>query len=377
MARKESLDIGYLNDIFENKDGIYSKDALLLQDILKYGISKERSLNFKFTDMAKWLMNNNREFHDYYAGSHDTMTNRIAKRRQRIQAALNKLQNLRLVVQTGSIKAERNNLETPTYDLTRNGYFSAALVSINASKHLKKDELQLMYDVFYGVLESLLTATISENSDTKSIVIKKIFQKIKEKSLIHEFGVEVLNTLHSNERDQMLETVEEILTLLDFPYGLRKLGRTSFLDLWKESVNELESDRKAALLFSYKLRIETQWSVAGTLNQEKTRMANASNFSSAIVDVDCWKCKIRTSCPVSVVELLECVFERRVKEGTQLLTGYQVSCPRCGGDDVFTWILMPKKEPQIIHVTPNWWHFPIENDNEEPILSRLRGTWGQ
>ncbi len=60
-----------INIIFErDSNGITpTLDALLYQDILKYGTEQQYENGFRFTQLANWLMKRNDEFYNYYTGS--------------------------------------------------------------------------------------------------------------------------------------------------------------------------------------------------------------------------------------------------------------------------------------------------------------------
>jgi hypothetical protein len=62
-------------------------NSLLYQDILRYPVEHNYTDGFKFNELARWLIKNNREFSEHYTDSkaHTPMTTRIAHRRHRIQ----------------------------------------------------------------------------------------------------------------------------------------------------------------------------------------------------------------------------------------------------------------------------------------------------
>lgn len=120
--------------IFEKVEGLreYTKDSLMHQDILKYGIKHPYENGFRFTEIAKWLMRNNIEMKNYYADnkSRTPMYARIGNRRQRIESCLHNLVRLGLLIEKDKVKAERNNELTPLYDFTREGYLLGGSTSI-------------------------------------------------------------------------------------------------------------------------------------------------------------------------------------------------------------------------------------------------------
>lgn len=75
-----------VNFIFQkDKNGHYTKLALLYQDILSYSIIKIKSnppdsRSFTHRELAKWLLENNNEYKNYYkdpSTRHNTLNSRI------------------------------------------------------------------------------------------------------------------------------------------------------------------------------------------------------------------------------------------------------------------------------------------------------------
>jgi hypothetical protein len=78
-----------IHEIFQkDNDGNYSQNARLYQSILQYFLvlKDDHSNNdsFRFWDLAKWLMEHNQEFVNYYrelSTRNTTMSNRIEARK--------------------------------------------------------------------------------------------------------------------------------------------------------------------------------------------------------------------------------------------------------------------------------------------------------
>jgi hypothetical protein len=107
---KKPIDISV---IFEKKgkNNMPTKNALLYQDILRYGREKkyEEDASFRYTDLANWLMKYNQEFQDYYSDSYKkTPPNvKIANNRQRIEGLIEGLIRLGLLKVKSVIQAEK------------------------------------------------------------------------------------------------------------------------------------------------------------------------------------------------------------------------------------------------------------------------------
>lgn len=120
-----------INLLFEREpDGITpTLNALLCQDILKYGTEHLYQNGFRFTELANWLMKRNNEFYTYYTGSksHTPKNARVANKRQRIQRHIDILIQLGMIYEKSVVKAEKNSIDIPLYDFTFEGYLLAWL----------------------------------------------------------------------------------------------------------------------------------------------------------------------------------------------------------------------------------------------------------
>lgn len=120
-----------INALFEREsDGITpTPNALLHQDILKYGAEHPYENGFRFTALANWLIKRNDEFSNYYTGSksHTPPNARVANKRQRIQRHIDNLIQLGLIYEKAIVKAERNGVDISLYDFTLEGHLFAWL----------------------------------------------------------------------------------------------------------------------------------------------------------------------------------------------------------------------------------------------------------
>src|SRR5438046_236990 len=92
-----------VNFIFQkDKNGSYTKLALLYQDILGYSIIKIKSnspdsRSFTHRELAKWLLENNNEYINYYkdpSTKYYTLNNKIENTQQSMKDKLNDLVNV-------------------------------------------------------------------------------------------------------------------------------------------------------------------------------------------------------------------------------------------------------------------------------------------
>ena len=91
-----------IQTIFDrDKDGNYTKGALLLQDILTYPIGEMEltgDYTFKLWNLTKWLISNNKEMVNDYKNSsisHMTITNKVQARIKRVRKNISLLSEFR------------------------------------------------------------------------------------------------------------------------------------------------------------------------------------------------------------------------------------------------------------------------------------------
>src|SRR5919204_795750 len=99
MLAMRSVQLPGINYVFKkDKNGNYTKSALLYQDIFRYAIfRKKENLSytaFKHREIAGWLVTNNRELLERYEGSHTTISNRIEYTQDRTKGSLQDLVDL-------------------------------------------------------------------------------------------------------------------------------------------------------------------------------------------------------------------------------------------------------------------------------------------
>lgn len=193
-----------IDGIFEKDIGRdYTDDALLYQDILAYStiIKKNSSENvsFKFTELANWLLRNNREFLSYYDSSstrRNTRFNaRIHAQRIRIQNKIDDLIALKLIETKGTIKAEKNILETPLYAYTKLGYLLNLIIqSTLLEKQIsnegkpekvlaKKKELDSVNNEIFYLLDSIFFK-VEQNSSSATIFYSHFFKNAETKEFL-------------------------------------------------------------------------------------------------------------------------------------------------------------------------------------------------
>jgi hypothetical protein len=235
--------------IFEKVEGSreYTKDSLMYQDILKYGIKHPYENGFRFTEIAKWLMRNNIEMKNYYADNKTPMYARIGNRRQRIASCLHNLVRLGLLIEKDKVKAERNNELTPLYDFTREGYLLGAIINVSDDFTTREGYLEALEHVF-NILK-----TYSDIND--SFILTFIIRFFKKEFEGGQFAVIVDFFLRTILPRYRVENGRELLKLfLGVRHSLNWI--IPFPDSFLDTLHELDAETKKMVLFHFKLEIE-------------------------------------------------------------------------------------------------------------------------
>lgn len=180
--------------IFEaDDDKTLTKNALLCQDILRYGREQRYSTSgFRFSDLGNWLMRHNPEFINYYSGSKGKIRyyTRLSNNRQRIQKIIDDLISLGLLKVKSLTTAEKNKREPiELYDLTIEGRFLSWLIKVKDEKNSGEESpytIQHIFDLIYQCLEISDSYTL--------LFVYKFFEKFMQKGRF-DFIVEFLSSI--------------------------------------------------------------------------------------------------------------------------------------------------------------------------------------
>ena len=233
--------------IFENKPNDKYDNASLYQDILKYANDDKSSSEFKFVELAKWLMTNNIEFFNYYSGSnsHIRPSARIANKRQRIQKCIDNLIEWNFLLISEMVQAEKNDMKTPLYVLTAEGEIMFRLIEAKFSidEKEKKHAIHRIIDILISLRkqnDSIILLFITE-------FLNKLLQTNKMHHIIKHFTDRILRF----EIDSASDFLSHLLGIKYLINWFVVDEKTSFKILW--SLNE---EQKRIFLAHLKNEIE-------------------------------------------------------------------------------------------------------------------------
>jgi hypothetical protein len=183
-----------VNFIFQkDKNGNYTKGALLYQDIVRYSIPKIKdnppdNRSFTHRELAKWLLNNNSEYINYYkdpSTKYYTIDNRIEHTQQRMKDKLNDLINVGLIDVVGSTKVQKGNATTPLCQYNGLAYLLAWLIeSFDPNKRERAN------NEIFNLLDANFKTLASPSSYNKFNAA--LYKKYKERGVFGSFVVDPL-----------------------------------------------------------------------------------------------------------------------------------------------------------------------------------------
>ncbi|MGH9983300.1 MAG: hypothetical protein ACRD8W_05015 [Nitrososphaeraceae archaeon] len=306
-GKNKTTNTGHTAVIFEkNKDGSYTRNSLLYQDILKYCINgkykEDDSKSFRLWSLTKWLLETNVEFINHFkdpSTRNYKFANRIEDRLPRIKGRVQDLVDLDLIIQTGIEKESKGTGTVPIFRFTIMGQFVSLIVqSLNASK--REYAINQLYDLLQNHLRNDPSSTDIFNSI--------YFEKCKEHGLFGNFIDRYKELLESD----VIVTIRQgfFQRLLILPkYNID--SEIGFWTLFNESVGELDLDTRLHFFHHIKLdierRTEDECHVFGEF--EKVRYACRDNPNKVTIEGLCKNCGFYTVAAFSLDKYIQSVFE--------------------------------------------------------------------
>jgi hypothetical protein len=142
-----------INSVFDvDKNGHYTKKALLYQDMTRYSIIRHlenpNSRVFNHREIAKWLIKHNQEFVNRYkdpSSRHVTISNRIEDTQKRTKNCLEDLINLQLIRKVGTAKQEKGTGNVDLYEYTMYASFVAHIIDVSIGR--RSEAINLLIEI--------------------------------------------------------------------------------------------------------------------------------------------------------------------------------------------------------------------------------------
>lgn len=288
--------------IFErDKEGNYTKDALLYQNILHYSIDlekeKEERNSFRVRELARWLMTHNLEFANEFKGTNTRMSYRIENRLPRIKAKLNSLESVFLIQRVGMTKAKKIDFDIPLYKFTRSGAFLSWLIEIrNENKDVKMAATQKLFD--------MLDRELKTSSDSRALFLSKFFGKLVDKGTLIS-GIEYF----LNYSIQMLPIQNELFLEHAFLNLSNIIQWIPFYpETFRETITEMDEQTRRLLLMQLKLVCEEVYNTrSSSADWEIVRNKNISDYSKITVPGYCQECHVKALLVIDIFDHLDAI----------------------------------------------------------------------
>jgi hypothetical protein len=313
-----SMKIPTIQNIFSrDKDGNYTKDALLYQDILKYSVRELESppqYIFKKWNLIEWLISHNLEMTNDYkktAASHMTKTNKIQARKGRVDGHISVLMFLGLLGEKDRVKESKGDSMVTRYSFTRLGSIIALLLMMS-SPTKKVKAITSIYKIFRFWCE--------ENPSSIDEYNLSLLELMLDKDLFVKYLELLLCAFEKGESfSNMNDLLNEAWRLVSFnPEDCKKHE-----ELRKAAFERLSSDAKKYFMHKQKLEIERKmFGIANNLRGfEELSFKLKNDYDKLATEGYCKNCKLYIPLALSLIEYLQLAYP------VNLIT---TKCPKCG-----------------------------------------------
>jgi hypothetical protein len=313
-----------INAIFEkNKQGNYTKDALLRQDILRYYVKNTvpENIPFKLRNLQRWIVNNNSEIGERYVGSdsHTSYPNRIHANASRIEGKFSDLVQLQLIRRSSATKLQQTDslyTERVLYEYTRGGIFLALIIeSINLKKVIsitrakdKTTEYRSNIDNIHQNLYDCLVNSVfkvKENSVASNIFYSNLLKKCKDKGVFDKF-VDHVHHIINNTHDGITSVLNLFGRVVSFAFFNNEKSETAFTNILIETIEELDQEDKKLILNRLKMLAEEDYENSQqdlTREYEEFRFELRYDYERIAIQGHCESCKIKQNVALKYLDL--------------------------------------------------------------------------
>ncbi|MGC1132918.1 MAG: hypothetical protein WA941_08845 [Nitrososphaeraceae archaeon] len=303
---KKFLNPPYISDIFQKeKNGSYTKDALMYQNILSFSDDKSCFIR---TELYNWLFSHNRELIDDYkdlSTRNTPYSARMANRKDRLDRVFSDLLDMKVLVHSGHTQAKKLNMEIETYSIDKSGKLVLAIIRnmslknelLNTQKkdpllrQMKTKELEDNYLRTYNLIKS--NFMVNENIPYRNIVFREFLIKLENKRLFFKFVDYMSFAIHSSHFNRINSIIHLITDTLNYILN-RAPERNLFMDLFYESADGLSSEGKEIFLYERKLEIEDRFknNIKGYSREyEKQCFVERADYNKIVLEGECNECK--------------------------------------------------------------------------------------
>jgi hypothetical protein len=301
----------------ENK--IYTKEALLYQNILEFPL-KTNTDQFKFSELGRWLIKNNKEFRESYdrdrkysSKTNTTITYAVLKKKDRIEKKIKDLIELGALYQSGWTKSEKlKDHEVPLYSLTGDGYFIALLLLRNESP----DKINQLYD--------FIQFNLQINDSYHNLLFSKIYQKCKRIDML-ETAFIIIEEFLANTLDD--RTVFDAILSISQAETYDRSIQEKLRDIRLQALMEVDLPARVSYLLYVKSSLdEIMIRQHPPKRWEDIRLFYLDDYSTTVMYAWCHDCMWEDYVGIDIMEYL--------RNLTLDSVSVHAPCPECNGNNL-------------------------------------------
>jgi hypothetical protein len=346
----QSLSKWKIGSVFERDDNeIYTKDALLLQDVLRYFLVINQnlleSIPFELRNLQLWIVENNREIIEEYQGSksHTSASNKVHAK----ESQINRIFDATIIL--GLIKRRKKDAVVSTsksmyvdakvqYVYTKSGILFNLIVrnmnlenaisteKVQSKIKIKKADLDMVNDVVYQLVDSSLPT--GDEYPSSNIFYKSFYKKVKDRGHFSKIITYATEICRYTKAENMEELLQEYY-VSDFAFR-NKSDRKKFLQLWSETLGEQSQEVRDLVFYQQKLITERRFEYrTGHFSREYEiqRFNHRDDHENIVLEGKCEKCNKQNVVIWSYIE-----YRRGISnlEGDNLI---RFDCRRCRRKD--------------------------------------------
>jgi hypothetical protein len=291
--------------IFETRDnGIFTDEAVLYQDILKYASVIKRSrdnensndYSFSLWELIKWLRSNHKNYVDRY--NMKPLSNpqtEIESLQKGIKSKVDSFIQLDLIKPIGTRQSKKGTGEITLYTYTEFGFLFAWTLESD-----KGDKAKVISEV-YDLIQSIFRR--GRYAPSSSILYSEFFKICKQAGTFQDIVDLIRTTLTS--KNQTVTTIGEFIQQIQ-QLSFNDPDKTIFFNflLWEETFNKLDPQIQNLVMYNLKIDLERRMDlqVKNDRNYEKLRFKVKDDPRSIALEGYCTKCRYYIPMAVDLLE---------------------------------------------------------------------------
>ncbi|MBV9177521.1 MAG: hypothetical protein JO297_10830, partial [Nitrososphaeraceae archaeon] len=301
----------------------YTKDALLLQDLLRYSQVVNKH-SFKKRELYNWVVRHNKEIVDYYnykkaRGRNTTYNNRVHGYENRLDNNVKTLKHLRLISKTGTAPAQKIAAQVDLFKYTKGGILLTlilksidlkAVMAVTRNQDKVKEhkkELDTIYENIYKLVDSALRKKESPSSNIFYLIL---YQKCKGRGIFYKVVERIHYIIDSNEG---IADITDLLyrALNAFDLFDKRLD-IDLVETFRETIENLDENVKELFLYRMKMftegnfeyKLEYLGTELDSKQYEEFRFDIRSDYEHIAVRGYCENCKSNQNLKVYYLDLI-------------------------------------------------------------------------